>query len=391
MPARPAVHPAQARRILWWSLVLLILGGFAGATWDRVWHATVPFDGFWSPPHLVVYVSVFLVSLLIMALVFHDGLRRAFGPGFNVLILPFPVPGSLVILGAGFVLLGVAGAVFDNLWHSSFGLNETAWSFPHAMIGWSLLVIACGYLAARLALNPHKTMPAFSKWLLGTLIAMLSLGVVTGALGSNRTPESTRFFFEQIPALASQADTQHLFRIYDTWNLNRTHPSLLILMPLWFGATLGFLRKLDGRWWLTLAVMVAVWATDSGNRDFGDVIAQVLPEFGREANWRAFPIVLPTLLFLLPGKWPGERARYGLAGALLALLIFDIWGGETAAWLLALVAIPVTIWARGLGERLYTLLEQPQSFRAILPLLLACVLVPLATGVLDLVLRAMTP
>ncbi|MDX2138523.1 MAG: hypothetical protein SF123_10550, partial [Chloroflexota bacterium] len=309
--------------------MVVIVGAWAGTTWDRIWHATVPFDGFWSPPHIVVYVTVASVSFIIMGLVFSAPLRRAFGRGFDVIILPFKVPGSLFILSGGLVLLSLAGAVFDNLWHTAFGLNETGWSFPHAMIGTSLMVVAFGFVSCRLAMQPVKPMPWFTTLLLASLTATMIFNIVLGPIGGNRTPESVSFFFSYIPALASQDSSQAVYRIYDTWNLNRTHPALLLLAPLALGIVLGWVRQLDARWWMTLLIMALIYLLDSGNRDFGDLIAQYVPEFARDANWRALPVMIPTLaVLILPRLRMGERLSYALAGILFALLIFNIWGAE---------------------------------------------------------------
>jgi hypothetical protein len=384
---------AGARRWLWRAMIIILVGTWAGTTWDRVWHATTPFDGFWSPPHVVVYVTAAFVGLLFIGMTFTDHIRRAFGQSFKVFFLPFPVPGALFILNGAMVMLGFAGAVLDNIWHSNFGLDETAWSFPHAMIGWSLWLLVCGFLASRLALAHDKPMPTSSKVLVGVFLVWMAFGLFTGPIGDQRTPEQTRFYYSVIPALASQESAQHVFRIYEAFNLNRTHPALLVLAPLWLGAALAFIRKLDGRWWFLLLLMVLIWLMDAGDQNLNNLIAQYIPAFEREANWRSLPVVLPTLLWLLfmRPQLP-ERLAYALAGVLFSLMIYDIWAMEaSAAWLLAFAAIPAIWLGKAIGERAYNIIAQPHSFRAVLPLMLAGVLVPLATGVIDLILRAQIP
>lgn len=383
---------AAARRWLWRVLVVIIVGAWAGTTWDQVWHATVPFDGFWSPPHLVVYVTVAFVAFVVMGMLFHAPIRRAFGRGFDVKVLPFKVPGALFILGMGIVLLGFAGAVLDNLWHSAFGLNETGWSFPHAMIGWSLNLVAFGIIACRLSMVHIKPLPWTTTVFVGSLTASMLMGSLLGPLGSNRTPESIGFFFTYIPALASQESSQHLFRIYETWNLNRTNPALLLLAPFALGLILAWARKLDGRWWVILLISCLVLSFDTGNQDLGNLIAQFIPEFTREANWRALPVVLPTMLLLLLVRFgASERWAYALAGILFSLMIFDIWDGTSAAWLLAFVAPLFILIGKRIGERLHQILVQPWSLEAVMPLVAAVVVIPAITGVVDLVLRWMTP
>ena len=383
---------ADARRWLWRAMIIILVGAWAGTTWDRVWHATVPFDGFWSPPHVVVYVTVAFVGVLFIGMMFTDHIRRAFGQGFRVFFLPFPVPGALFILCGAMVMLGLAGAVLDNIWHSNFGLDETAWSFPHAMIAWSLFLLVCGFLACRLALANDKPMPTSSKVIVGVFLVWMAFGIMTGPISDQRTPEQTRFYFTVIPALASQESSQHVLRIYEAFNLNRTHPALLVLAPLWLGAAIAFIQKLDGRWWFLLLFMVLIWLMDAGDENLNNLVATYLPAFEREANWRSLPVILPTLLWLLLMQGFPERLAYALAGVLLSLMIFDIWGTEgSAAWLLAFAAIPAVWFGKTLGERTYAIIVQPYNFRAVLPLMLSGVLVPLATGVIDLILRAQVP
>jgi hypothetical protein len=383
---------AAARRWLWRTLILTVVGAWAGITWDQIWHATEPFDGFWSPPHIVVYVTVTLVTFMIMGLLFDSCLRRAFGRGFDVKVLPFKVPGALFILGMAILLLGFAGAVLDNIWHTAFGLNETGWSFPHAMIGWSLNLLAMGFLACRLAMVHIKPLPWTTTALLGSLIASMLMGSILGPFGSNRTPESVDFFFTYIPALATQDSAQSLYRIFQTWNINRTHPVVLLLAPLALGVMLGWLRKLDARWWMTLLIMSLVLVYDGGNRDLGNWISQFVPEFAREANWHALPVVLPTMLLLLLVRLRvSERIAYGLAGILFVLMIYDIWDGTSAAWLLSLLAAPLILFGKRLGERLHLILTQPHSLGVVMPLIACVVGIPLITGVVDLALRLGTP
>jgi hypothetical protein len=388
---RPPDH-VGARRWLWRTVVILIVGTWAGSTWDSIWHATEPFDGFWSPPHLIIYAAVTFIALIVMGMVFTDPIRHAFGKGFKVFFLPFKVPGALFILSGGMVMLGMAGAVFDNIWHTAFGLNETPWSFPHAMIGASLMVITFGVLSCRLALNPAKPMPWSSKLLVGWLL-ILTMASFLGPLSGNRTPQTVDFFFTYIPTLANQDSAQHLYRIYETWNLNRTHPALMLLAPLWLGAALGLLRKLDGRWWLMTAILLLSWSADFANRDLTGALSQYIVGFEDEANWRALPIMLPFFLWLLLLRLRvSERVAYALAGVLFSLMIFGIWGVEgSGAWLLALLAAPVMLLGKAIGERTYRITAEPNSFRTVLPLMLSTLVIPAATGIVDLILRLGTP
>lgn len=95
--------------------MLLVLTTVIGRAWDGWWHITYPFDGFWAPPHVFVYALSAITGLLVAVIAFVPALRRPFGSGFPALGLPFDLPGPLFLLGSGFVALGIAGIIVDNL------------------------------------------------------------------------------------------------------------------------------------------------------------------------------------------------------------------------------------------------------------------------------------
>src|SRR5438270_747944 len=135
-----------ASRLLWLAVAFGVRAG-----WDRRWHATHPFEDFFSPPHLFIYSMHFLATLTLMWITFMPDLRAHFGRTFRLLPFPFPVPGAIAIAGGGFVVTALAG-MFDAIWHTSFGLDETAWSFPHSMLGFGILVAFVGIAACRIAI-----------------------------------------------------------------------------------------------------------------------------------------------------------------------------------------------------------------------------------------------
>jgi hypothetical protein len=135
------------------------------------------------------------------------------------------VPASLVLLAGGMTGLAVAGPL-DAIWHTAFGLDETAWSVPHSMLGTAMLVLALGAVAARLALAPHAPMRPWTLPLLALLLLFASLTLL-GPLG-NASPDVVQAMSRQ-GALATDADAQHVFRIYLEWNLTRTNPAFIVV------------------------------------------------------------------------------------------------------------------------------------------------------------------
>src|SRR5207253_8776400 len=66
-----------AYRLLWLAVLFDILAFGVGFGWDRDWHATHPFEDFFSPPHLFIY-SMHLCATITLAYI---ALRRSCGAG----------------------------------------------------------------------------------------------------------------------------------------------------------------------------------------------------------------------------------------------------------------------------------------------------------------------
>jgi hypothetical protein len=108
---------------LWILLVVRILA-FAGVQWDVAWHRSLGRESFWSPPHLVIYASLGVVTLIALWVIAREGWVQGYG---------------LVLLGGSIVYLS---APFDELWHRWYGLDVDIWSPPH------LTGIAGGFIIA---------------------------------------------------------------------------------------------------------------------------------------------------------------------------------------------------------------------------------------------------
>src|SRR3989441_2664493 len=158
-----------AYRLLWLAVIFDILAFGIGFGWDRQWHATHPFEDFFSPPHLFIYSMHLCATITLAYIAFTPNLRRWFGAAFSLPPFPFPVPGPIALAGAGFVLIALAG-VFDGIWHTSFGLDETGWSFPHSMLGWGIFVAFLGNASCRIALREWRSIGMWSALLFRLLI-----------------------------------------------------------------------------------------------------------------------------------------------------------------------------------------------------------------------------
>ena len=46
------------RRTCAWIILLFLILGELGLSWDIQWHALVGRDRFWTPPHILIYLAV---------------------------------------------------------------------------------------------------------------------------------------------------------------------------------------------------------------------------------------------------------------------------------------------------------------------------------------------
>lgn len=376
--------------LVWLVYAFLVIAMF-GAWLDGIWHIVYEFDDFFSPPHLVIYLFSTLATFTVMGMVFYSPVRRAVGHGLHIKILPFPVSGALVLLGSGLGLLGFAGLILDNFWHTNFGLDETAWSLPHSMLGWMLLLIALGLLSVRIKLNTHKQMNAMATIMLTLMVIIFSKGTFLGPLNDNFTYETVQLA-TLAPALATQEDFLHTLRIYQEWNLNRTSPLLLLLAPLWFGAVITFVKQVDKRWWMVLILMTLIFLMDSKKDDLEALLPFIPTIMDSRANYASIPIFLPTLLILiLPRLKLRENWVYLIAGLLLNLQIFNIWGANGLSFIVAILAFPLILIGKQIGVYAYDVISQPDSLPKVRSLILAMLCMTIITGCVDLLLRLVTP
>ncbi len=119
-------------------------------TWDEAWHRRFGTgnDFFWMP-HIMIYSSFAICSVLASAGIIYLGLRGQGGLRTRARSEPLV---ALLAAASGFLLFS---APSDLLWHKIYGLDITAWSLPHItlMLGFSSVVL-CG---ATLALSSVQT------------------------------------------------------------------------------------------------------------------------------------------------------------------------------------------------------------------------------------------
>jgi len=390
----PAASLAQAHTLLTFTLALFVASVAIGLGWDRAWHATHVFDTFYSPPHVFSYAMALVTAYLVGVLTFSRELRAWFGPGLRVPPLPFAVPGALMLTGGGLGTLALAG-LLDDIWHSNFGLDETGWSTPHAMIGWGLLATMLGFISCRLALARWRPLRWYTRLALGWLGLAFSARPIIGPLEANISPAAVAAT-RTLPVLLVQPAAQHTFRIYLAWNLTRTNPLYLALAALWAGAALAYLRRLERRTWLfllTAALMTLLGVVEGRARAQGLDHAFHLQLARSPATWLPLPLFPAALTLALARRLRLGRCWSWLAaGALFALLSLLAWGhGQGPAGLAAaLAAIPLFAGGARLGDWCFGTLARPERARVWL-LVAAGMAAPFVAGAVDLYLRFVTP
>ena len=142
--------PAMSSRssIPTWFIATIVASAAAivlGLLWDISWHMTVGRDSFWTPPHVLEYVSAICAGVACGIVV----LRTTFGARNGAASVHFwgfrgPIGAWITIWGT-FAML--ASAPFDNWWHNAYGLDVKIVSPPHMVLFWGMLGIVVGALA----------------------------------------------------------------------------------------------------------------------------------------------------------------------------------------------------------------------------------------------------
>lgn len=383
----------RAGRRLWFALVFMLVTVSIGISWDGAWHMRHRFETFYSPPHLFIYISTIVTILLVAGLTFSARLRPWFGTAFRIRLFTFPVPGALVIAAGGLAMLGFAGLVLDNYWHTNFGLDETAWSMPHAMLGWSWFVAMLGFIACRLALRPYRPLRWVTAVALGWLILAFSMSPFLGPLPKAATPEKLEAqnrAIATLPALAGNPGVAHTRRIYAEANLTETNPAFVLFGALWAGTALALVRGVDRAAKAFLAA-VALFSLIQllGNHGAAVRLDTYLPISQDARNWLPPPILPAAVALVVALRFRlREQWAWVMAGGVFAALTALTWGtGHPLMFALIPLAVPLTMAGAWIGGRIVRMLDNPVAadVRLIVPLL--GVAFPLVTGIIDLSLR----
>jgi len=375
-----AASARTAYRWLLGAVVLSLLAFGVGAAWDRAWHTRNPFEDFFSPPHLFIYTTHVLATMALAKIAFTAELRRHFGPPMRMPVFG-EMPAALMLAGGGFGVIALAG-LLDALWHSTFGLDETAWSLPHSMLGSGILLSLLGFVSARLALSTDRPLTRWAPALFAVLLVGTMLGVLLGPLDNYRSLEHVRAV-ARIPILAATPEFQHTARIHEQWNLTRLNPLFIPLSALVIGLGLSFARRLVAAVWVFLLVALAATLL-SGERG----TAEYLGIANDLKNTAPVPYILPALTFaILAPTRLGEAWSWRIGGLVYGAATNALWPAGLAP---LLAAAPAMALGAPLGDKIAEITRAPDT-RVWRLLMLVGVVLPAVTGAMDLVLRSRTP
>jgi hypothetical protein len=144
---------AETLSIPWyiWCCMISVLSSVIGIEWDIAWHKSIGRDSFWTPAHMLIYLSGILAGIacgyLILSTTFQkrSPLRDA---SFSMWGFRGPL-GAFICAWGGVAM--IASAPFDNWWHNSYGLDVKILSPPHVLLALGMTGIRFGTLVMTVA------------------------------------------------------------------------------------------------------------------------------------------------------------------------------------------------------------------------------------------------
>jgi hypothetical protein len=399
-----AQEPASliwAYRLFWITFLIFFAATGGGKVWDRVYHLTVRFDTFWSPPHFFIFVMTSTSGLLVAAIAAIPKLRVWFGPSVRAPIFRWEMAGTLVFLGAGLIAISL-DLMLDNLWHTAFGLDETQWSFPHDALAWCWFTIPIGFMSARLAFQKYRPIGWFTKLAMGFLILVFLCPPILEPLYINYSPMLLTAL-KNVPIVRGEPTAQHMYRIYLAAGITRQTSALFIPeVTVFAGIALAMLRKLDARISIFLLAPLA-WSCAIMGRDLYTILfvhvdgVKTIPQalhlaLQEPSLWVPIPLLLAAICYtLLQQINIAEKPAYMATGMIFAICTFFIWHNSNLMLLLVIPAPFLMVFGAWVGRCFYSLMEHPTSQKVVLYIIITSGTIPAFWGAIDLTLRHSIP
>ncbi len=386
-----------AYRLFWLTFFVFFAATGGGKLWDRVYHLTVRFDSFWSPPHLFILTMTTISGLLVAGIAALPKLRVWFGPAVRAPIFHWQMAGTLVFLGAGLVTL-VIDLIVDSFWHTAFGLDETQWSFPHDALAWCWFTIIIGFIAARMAFERYRPIGWLTKLAIGFLILVFLCPPILEPLYINYSPLLLNAL-KNVPIVLGNPTVQHMYRIYLAAGITRqTSPLFIPEVTVFAGIALAMLRRLDPRARIFLLAPLA-WSCATMGRDLYTILfvhidgaknlSQVIHVALAEPSlWVPIPLLLAAICYMLLQRINfAEKPIYIFTSIIFAISTFLIWHNNNLMLLFIIPAPFLMLFGVRIGHWFYDLMEHPTSKRVVLYIIITSGTIPAFWGIIDLILR----
>ena len=144
---------SEAVTVPWfvWLSVAAVTSAIIGGHWDISWHRSIGRDGFWTAPHIAIYLCGVLAGVSSGYLILSATFGKRDDGGASVRMWGFRGPlGAFIAAWGGVAML--TSAPFDNWWHAAYGLDVKIISPPHALLSLGIFAIQFGSLILILGL-----------------------------------------------------------------------------------------------------------------------------------------------------------------------------------------------------------------------------------------------
>ncbi|MSV28692.1 MAG: hypothetical protein EXQ52_08100 [Bryobacterales bacterium] len=189
LPLRPDVQGLsrvlEATTVRWyaWCCLAAVTCSSVGVIWDISWHKSIGRDSFWTPAHVLIYLSGILAGIACGYLIISTTYNKEspLRPS-SVKLWGFRGPlGAFMCAWGGIAML--TSAPFDDWWHNAYGLDVKVLSPPHMLLTLGLIGIRIGALTLILS-QMNRTIGELAEtlhWMLLYLFVFLA-AITVGAV-----------------------------------------------------------------------------------------------------------------------------------------------------------------------------------------------------------------
>lgn len=335
-----------------------------GLFWDELWHrlygvGAVVNDFFWRP-HILLYAGMGINAIFALG-----GMFLIMQRGKGTLRQRFraePLVG-LLTLAAGFQIVT---APLDPMWHQIFGLDITAWSLPHLLLGTGLLAVMLVGSSIQFSLVERRPWRFWGHVSLNEVLALILITLAATVLFQFGTTE-----WESI---GPTIDPNYSFFLRPEW----LYPVVLISMSLFIGMIALHLTRRVGSATLVFALalllrllLLAVFNGDTAHMTYKTNVLSLIPLLALDLYYayrlRAGSIdqpstpligslVLALTTFVVTLPLIGQTLYYPrlYPTVVLGMVVFGLLMAVAAGW----AGSHVGAWLRNLGG---STAEQPAA------------------------------